>query len=448
MSGSGRRLRFYMESKCNRNGGPTPCVFRIPILLAGNWNRNIMKFNFLNAQSIAVAKTGRIRTRRVMILALAVGLAVLSTASMNIKTAHAGTPVPPPPLPPVRFALTIAPASVSVPIIDMNDYGELVGYYGHQGGDSTVVTCIVTGNQIKTLDEIVPLDGIAGPAGWRYGWVSKINNAGSIVGIMYKKSDIIVGAGFLSTTPRTVFVIHRPIGGMAKLIQIPFLETSKPMAKGINEHGMLLVETQYSTTSTQGMYVFDTSGTPTPFQLPIATNSISSGAGINNAFQVYGMRSDGKPFIYNTLYGNLELPNVEKIYAMNDMGAFCGPVTQRKGVIAYRYSSGVYQTFPDAKGPATKINEHGDMIFASSMGSEVQLYYQGGATLGSGTLNLGSLVVGNATEVSLFRNSNLWVRGLTERGSLNPFMPGFPGLGGCISGPNGQVPFTLTPVAP
>lgn len=242
------------------------------------------------------------------------------------------------------------------------------------------------------------------------------------------------------------FVIHRPFGLPSYVKEIPDFELSRPFPLDINEDGVLLGDTFDSVQNAHGLYVFDTLGTDAsllPTALPVVT--FASG-GINNAMppQVFGRRSDLKPFIYTLGSPSPQILNFERIDAMNDMGAFCGPVTQRKSAIAYRYQSGVYQTFADAKSGATEINENGDMIFGSGrVGSEVQLYSEG-----RGTLNLGSLVVGNATEVSLFRNYTVSVRGLTERGSLNPFMFAFPGVGGMISGPNGLVPFTLTPVAP
>ena len=85
-----------------------------------------MQLSTFYFQAIAAAKTGKIRTGRVSILSIMVGLAVLSTASLNINAALAGQPVSPPP-PPVKFALTIAPAAVSVSVDDMSDFGELVG---------------------------------------------------------------------------------------------------------------------------------------------------------------------------------------------------------------------------------------------------------------------------------------------------------------------------------
>ena len=424
-----------MQSQCDRSGGPAPCVFRTPILLAGNWNKNTMKFTFFNTQSIPVAKTGKMRTRRVLILALAVGLAVLSTASMNIESAHAGKPVPPPPLPPVRFQLTIAPTSIPVVITGMNDFGELVGIYNNSAGRGSSA-CIVKGAEITFLENIV-----AAPAGWYYGGANAINNTGSIVGYMYSTNpDITIKHGF---------VIHRPLGLPAYVKEIPDSGLGQPVyLDAINDDGVLVGTTWDPITSASRVFVYDTQTEGS--EVTLLGINMRGFIGINNAPfpKVFGCLRDGNAFIY-TLGGTLETPPYPNILAMNDQGAYCGRFTQtinrQTYNIAYRYSTwGGAQTFSDAKGGASEINEHGDMIFGNiKLGSEVQLYSQG-----LGTLNLGSLVVGNATEVSLFRNNSLLVRGLTERGSLNPFMPGFPAIGGVINGTNILVPFTLTPVAP
>lgn len=358
-----------------------------------------------------------------------------AVCTLSVSPVAAAKPAPPPPPPPVKFALQLAYAPVSVTVDDMNDQGELVGVYDSKW-TNRMEACLVTGEQITSLESLVPA-----PEGWFYAHATGINNAGSIAGYMYRDTDTIS-----STKSKHGFVIHRPVDAAAYVMEVPDADLGSPWTADINEDGILLVHTLDLDSSLRKGYVLDThSAAPTLTELPLL---VSSFGGMNSSIpaQIWGKGSDSRPFIYTLGDEAPEALGFESIGAINDLGAFCGSVTpKRSSTIAYRVSStGTYQTFAEAKGGANEINENGDMIFGSTnTGTSVQLY-----TEGIGTLNLGSLLVGEADDIALFRNYSVRVMGMTERGRLNPSVPGFAGVGGWIYGPNGGVPFTLVPVAP
>ena len=401
-----------------------------------------MKKYPFNVQTIACAMTSLIQSRGFTIRALLVWLAILNFASTNAKLVYAGKPVPPPP---VKYQLTIFPKAVSMWTEDMNNLGELVGAYS----DPDAIHPNRLSAFLISEGQMYDLSGIAQPPlGWFFAKALGINDKGSIVGYL----GLEVGAG--TDTVRQGFVLHRPIGQLPFVEELPDNIWSFASGKDINEDGTVLGQFK-NVDGSYGAYVYDTQLPlqALPVILPIQQRDLGSIA-INNSIagrpaQVCGTGVNGLAFRYTLGNTTAQIINFKVGYGINDWGDVCGG-SQNKNLSWYctRYSDLFgYRTIRGFNGSASRINSNGDMASGASSGGSYQLYSEG-----RGVLSIGNWLVGSTADVNRFKNSRSWVKHVTERGSLNPSMPGFPALGGYavdnISNGAISYPFILIPVAP
>lgn len=402
-----------------------------------------MKTNALNVQLIRSTMTSWIQIRRIMIQGMLVCLAILNNSSTNVNQVYAGKPAPPPP---VKYSVTIIPTSVSMWAEDMNNHGELVGAYSDPNvvnPNQGISAFLVSEGRVYDLSEIADP-----PPGWYFARAHGINDAGSIVGYL----GLEVGAG--TDTVRHGFVLHRPIGQPAYVEELPDSNWAYASGKDINEDGTVLGYFR-NASGTPGTYVYYSQLPPQPATevLPIQQQYVTSIA-LNNSIagrpaQVAGISSNGTAFRHTIGAASPQIINFQNAYGINDWGDVCGG-SQRKNLtwFATRYSdiNGI-QTISGFDGSASRINSNGDMSSGATSGGNFQLYSEG-----KGVLTIGSWLVGTTADVNRFKNSRSFLKHVTERGSLNPSMPGFPALGGYavdnIS--NGAISycFILTPVAP
>ena len=382
-------------------------------------------------------------TRKLLLVA---ALAVISSVSLLQHMASAGNTVPPPPLPPVRFKLTVISGPSGWEVKDMNNYGEMVGFYSDAGGRRHAFL-VEPGAAVQVVD-LETL--VTAPQGWYVATAYGINDQGTIVGALGQ-----VGTPF--TDRRRGYVLHRPAFGPAALELLPDSGWSVTYGEAINDDGTVLGI--FYDVQGYGAYIYDPLlYGPGAQVLPLVSEQwdlrLNNSMGARPA-QVAGNLLSGPAFVY-TLGASAPVtyPGLDPsayLFGINDAGTFCGGVnyTQSKPQltrsIAFRYGA-TYQQFPATGGSASSINRAGDMAIRAN---PTQLYSEG-----YGVMNLDSLVVGNAADLALWKNrygSPLKFE-ITERGSLNPAMPGYPAMGGYFAyiGANPAVnyAFVLTPVAP
>ena len=385
-------------------------------------------------------------TRKLLLVA---AIAIVSSVGLLEHMASAGKPVPPPPpLPPVRYQLTVfTMPSDNSDVFGMNNHGELVGYY-LDAADRRHAFVIdpAAGGQVVDLGTLV-----TPPDGWYVATAYGINDQGSIVGALGQE-------GTPYNNRRRGFVIHRPAVGPAVLELLLDSDWSITYGEAINEDGTVLGI--FYDGDRYGAYVYDPQRYgPAPQVLPFTAGiwnlRLNNSMGARPA-QVAGDLPGGLGFVYTMGdVGPLTYPALEPsgwLTGINDAGIFCGQIqyTQTKPrltrQIAYRYGA-TYQQFPETTLGASSINLAGDMAIPGRA-SATQLYYEG-----YGVMNLSSLLVGDPADLALWRDSwgpESYAFVVTERGSLNPAMPGYPALGGVFLEPNAFAyhAFLLTPVAP
>lgn len=408
-------------------------------------------FSISSSASLLEHPSMKISTRKLLLVA---ALAIVSSVSLLDNRASAQKPGPPPaPLPPVRYKLTVfTMPSAGSTVFDMNNHGELVGYYQDAANlRHAFVIDPAAGSQVIDLGTLV-----TPPDGWYVSTAYGINDQGSIVGALGQ-------VGISSTDRRRGFVIHRPAVGPAVLELLPDSGWNVTYGEAINEDGTVLGI--FHSDTWYGAYVYDPQRyglTPQvlPFTAGIWNLRLNNSMGVRPA-QVAGALPGNLPFVYTLgAVAPVTYPGLDPsawLDGINDAGTFCGGVnyTQSKPrltrKIAFRYGA-TYQQFPVTSSFASSINLAGDMaIPANSSGtsSPTQLYSEG-----YGVMDLDSLMVGNAADLELWKNR--YGRPLsfeiTERGSLNPAMPGYPAMGGYFTyagvNPWTNYAFTLTPVAP
>ncbi len=393
---------------------------------------------------------------------LVAALAIVSSVSLLEHRSFAGkppSPPPPPPLPPVQFHLTVfSMPSSNATVFDMNNYGELVGYYSDAAGLRHAI--VITGGQVVDLGTLVKP-----PAGWYVATAYGINDQGSIVGALGQ-------VGTPLTDRRRGYVLHRPAVGPAVLELLPDSGWSVTYGEAINEDGTVLGI--FYDDLWYGAYVYD----PLLYGLGAQVLPLTSRdwhLRLNNSMgarpaQVAGDLASGPAFVYTL--GDLQpktFPEIdasivdsygrsyEGLRGINDAGTFCGFVAYtttkppRTRPIAFRYGA-TYQEFPETANYASSINLAGDMAIPANLtgtSSPSQLYSEG-----YGVMNLDSLMVGDAADLALWQNryGRPLTFEITERGSLNPAMAGYPAIGGYFTfvGDTQLVnyAFILTPVPP
>ncbi len=414
-----------------------------------------MELNAFNFQAIAVVKTGKIPTRRVLMLGLMVGLAVLSTASMNIRTAHANKPAPPPAPSPVKYKLSIVLTQNSV-VEDMNNFGELAGW-SDDSSSGRLTANVILNNQVIQLGSL-----FTPPAGWYFRRSLGINDEGSIVGTLGQNTPdpVPVYLGFVIHPEDWPSASNNFIGTYGIL---PHDNFHHVFPKDINDGRLVVASYQSSDLSTSGLVTYDSSNSSPSLLEVIPDSDFDTRVKLNNPMNsrpaqfTAGKNALGLSIRHTFGTASSEVFNLPTPFSLNDFGTFCGgvDVLNRKGqptgkMMAYRKDVLGYQQFPATNNFASAINSNGDMAIPSTLlGVSCQLYSEG-----RGVLTINDLLVGISSEIQLFKASRVGGSAsgglfITERGSLNAAMPSFPALGGYFTTSTGiNYAFILTPVAP
>ena len=380
--------------------------------------------------------------RSFMAGALLLGALSVVFASMIARPVQAGKPTPPPSTVPVRYQVKLVPIQQWSGPRDMNNLGSLVGFRTDSTGLRHAML-IEDGLAIDLETLVNP------PEGWYFASAFGINDNGSITGDLGK-------VGTSLDVVRRGYVIHRPDASPPFYTTIPDEEWAISIGWKINNDGLVL-GIYGNPDGTSGHYVFDTQDPlqTLPKILPIVsdTSLFLNNSMLGRPAQVIGYRnSDGKALRYT-----LGATSVETLTlgtgggspkSINDFGDFCGAtaILTKRGTpsgqyVAYRDDLFGYKTFSATGGGADDINSTGDLAIPISSGTQVYLE-------GYGVLKVNDLLVGTATDVSLFRNGMANCKFITERGSLNPTQPNYPGLGGNVNANGITYACVLTPVAP
>ncbi len=374
-----------------------------------------------------------------VVCALLLGALIVCVAGLGTKPVHAAAPAPPPP---VKFQLTLVAVPSGAGMRDMNNLGTQVGVRTDSTGIRHAI--LVENGLVQDLETMV-----LPPAGWYFASAYSINDYGSIVGDLGKIGTSIDAV-------RRGYVIHRPQDSPAYYSTIPDELWSFSFGWRINDDGLVLGMYR-KLDGTMGNYVYDSQDPlqTSPQILPIVSDTNLS---LNNSLmgrnaQVIGYRnSDGKALRYTLGSSSVEAlalgTGSSSPTSINDFGDFCGSaaILTKRGTpsgqyVAYRDDLFGYKTFSATGGGAVDINSSGDLAISVSSGTQIYLE-------GYGVLKVNDLLLGTATDLSLFRNGIANCKNITERGSLNPAQPNYPGIGGNVSANGITYAFVLKPAAP
>lgn len=324
----------------------------------------------------------------------------------------------------------------------MNDQGQVVGGYEVNDWNKGFFYDFVSDVAVPLVDIIAPDDL---PSGWEIRSATAVNNGGVIVGFLAKPGE----SYSVASMPFTIFpsadtqpwrLVVLPYGPVPGAPEDSPWHTFYPL--GINEQNDVLVEYKYDTATgvATGSYVINAfeywAGLTEGIELPpyiipegYAAKALNSELDLR-APQIVGITSAGYAF-RQTGYGGSWAPQEFSftpywLGGINDGGTFCGSVLVKNHYKAFRHDGLSLTTFSFSG--ATRINEAGDMTSVSNVPA---LYHQG-----TGLIDLTSVITGEPEDVAVWNDNYYQSAGgplnLAERGTLNPDMPNYPAIGGCL----------------
>jgi hypothetical protein len=320
-----------------------------------------------------------------------------------------------PPLPAVRYRIKFVALpgnAASGPLInDMNNWGQVVGWYSPDGQNRTAFLYdpVVDANQALDVNTIVAA-GI--PDGWR---------VASLVGI----NDWMVAVGYIAqigSDPMQVRPVAIDLAAANPVVDLlPDVGVDYSYGKHINENGDIMGV--YKTADgdslawgfNPGLYGDPQQrvwrdGSPldlcdeTPLPLPLSGNAqffIMNNPVGDRPAQIFGpdtqKLSDAVPFRYTLGDAAPErFPALDLVWwpgALNDSGTFCGLLNASGTDAPFRYNTALDQ-LPALSQQTQDMNESGDLIFYDVLYRDDWQQY--------GYVKIDDLVVGTAADLQLW----------------------------------------------